>query len=346
MMALLTVGFFGIVTSGDMVQRQVEYNSDHTSLIAEAKLKADAYEERMSRELLYTSNTEALRLGNEEGGLNWEYNVPKYQELKAKYLEDVGSELRTQNDVLGCSNPSIDDISANSTRNWYSVTLSNHWITCTSEPIGEENFQPTEATVNISPRFSITHNDNRYLKMANYSSVVTGNATSILEKRLPEPPTDTGKASYCDYPGTLESEVEESTRRGARYRARDNLLSSGLYGIAEEAWNEKDSQRPSFLETLEKNTLWPDVDQLTHFVYLGETVEDDSGSCGYDPCDSDDEDCNEPTEYADKHTFEYRYVPDWVDFEYHFEDSEERIINSEARLERLDFEFTHRHEVN
>lgn len=338
MMALLTIGFFGIVTSGDMVQRQVEYNSDHTNLIAEAKLKADAYEERMSRELLYTSNTEALRLGDNSGGLNWEYNVPKYQELKNKYLEDTGAEIRTQNDVLGCSNPSIDDISANSTMNWYNVTLSNHWITCTSDPIGEDDFQPTEATVNISPRFSITHNDNRYLKIANYSSTVTQNASWIIEEDLSTPYTADGSDAYCghnSYPG-----IEGDTKRGARSDAKGNLLAkNGYSSIASDAYSNTDEDRPGFLEE-DKQTVWPGVDNMDNFEGPWERFGECRYSCNCDPEDG----CDTCT--STRYIYDYTYVPLWVDLNYHFEDSEERIINSEARLERLDFEFTHRHEVN
>jgi hypothetical protein len=335
--SIFTLAFFSIVSTPDLVDRQVQYNSGHQNEIAEAKLRADAYEERTKRELLYTSNIEALRLGNEEGGLNWEYNIPNYGELKQKYLSEVGSSLRTQNDVLDCSNPQIEKVEANSTENWYNVTLEEPWITCTSEPT-EEGFVPTEATVNISRKYSITHSDNRYLEMANYSSVVTQNASWIIEEDLSTPYTADGSDAYCghnSYPG-----IDGDTKRGARSDAKGNLLSkNGYSSIASDAYSNTDEDRPEFLEE-DKQTIWPGVDNVANF----EGPRTSYGECTYS-CRCDPEDgCDTCT--STRYIYKYTYVPLWVDLNYHFEDSEERIINSEARLERLDFEFTHRHEVN
>ncbi|MFB6100345.1 MAG: hypothetical protein ABEK16_03655 [Candidatus Nanohalobium sp.] len=321
--ALGTTGFFGIIYSADTIQKTVNYQTGDFNTITEAKLKADAYENRTRVELNYSTNIRALELGLHGGedrkdgntdDLGWPESIPTYQKVKTEYLDAVTAHLRTQNDVIGCSTPGIENVDTySSSKTRFEANLRWPRIRCETKA--------TEATINITDTLQIHNPPNRYLKLGEYSVSFASRIPQYIKDRSPI--TATGYDEGSDCPESRSAEKSE-----ARTKAIQEAEGS-KENYAKKLFGDDSKKRPEWI--VRKGS------SRTFQAEIKGEVDVDSDSCTYpDPCGGKDEpECNDGTQYsADATAAVYR-----ARLKYNLSDSKKKVINSKGEKERIDFNF-------
>jgi hypothetical protein len=332
--SLWGVGFFGIIFSTGDIEETVNYQTGDFNTIAETKLKADGFERRTVLELNYSANIQALELGENGGGADWDDNIPTYSDLKSEYSSSIATHLDSQTDVIGCSAPGIESVEVEKNSSRVNATVSEPWVSCSAESANGRI--PTETSINVSDNYSTVNPNNSYLMLANYSQILADEGKNISDERLPVNPNATGQADRCGHREDFYD--EEDAKQDARGAARSNLISKDSYSsIASDAWSATSAIRPIPIIKKKVNTYWPDTEKLAHFEHLDTDIQDDA--CSYDPCDSD-EDCDPA--YSDRYIYEYRYDPEWVGLQYDYHDKN-TIKNATWETEKINFNFMYRH---
>lgn len=318
---------FGALVIDGNIMEQVSYNRGDYALIAESKVKADLFPRRVAKELNYTSNNAALALADSHGdysqatGISWNGNIPSEDDLKENYYAAVYDRIVDQTDILGCEGPEVLRVSkpAGGSTTELEAPLSQNWIKCNSER--------SEVKISLSTDTVESDNvDNRYIDIASYTPILAAEAKDKAETASPINSTGTDNGNTC--PEDSGDELEE-----AKSNARSNAL-SGYNSMGDDALEDTSDERHD----------WISAESSTNFDGSVSGSITDSRSCEYN-CETDEEG-NEICESGTVYDAEASYEANQVDFEYSLSDSQKEIINSEAEMEVIEFEFTYKHSLD
>lgn len=322
-----TSGFLAILNTEDVISQSIEYNTGDYNTISETKLRADAYENRTRKELNYSTNIVALKNGSHGGDVNWEYNIPNYEDdLKPTFLNNIRDHLSTQNTVRSCSSPTIEDVRLfDSNISRFETEISDAYIQCDDQTT--EGDTKVETTVNISDIYRVINPKNRYLRLAEYSEVFANNAQENISEKEADNSEELGyweaegEASKCEYEDPEPDEdARDDAEEEAKEEAKDNLPNPS---VAENAYDPVD--KPNYFEAVSLNTEYIKDAEVTD-------VDSETEGCW----DSDDDEWL--TEYDVNATATIEELK--VKFEY--QDGERTVINSEGEFENIVFDFTYR----
>jgi len=350
---ILSTNIFTVVIADNDVEETFEYNSGSFNPIADAKMKADHHPEKMSRELNYSSNIMALNLGDNSGSvgtnsLSWNDNVPTTSELKQEYIDVLTDEVESQNRVKNCDGPEVDsvyepehEISWRYNNTSLNLDFGGPWIIC--------NAQNTEANVSTDSLIEVDNTQNRYIELANYSSVLGSKTRDISEDELPDSMSVEGSRSDSESQGSCENPDRSGARSDAKSDARDEAISQ-YDGIASDAWSQTSDDRPDYISSITIETVFPDSGSS----YSGNIADPTQEECSYSECtdyedtddDGDTECVDSETRYNTQYNYKYKYEPDYIGSKFDYEDGEYTIIDSSGTSQNLNFFFEYKHPVN
>lgn len=307
----------GALFASDALTETITFSIGDPVRITEATVRGELYADRAERHLNYSSNTAAVEIADEGGGVNWDNNIPFSYELKQEYEDRIQEEYETRHTVRGCTEPNVQGITKGTTgvhgdslHPRVAVDLTNPAVMCGGE---ESSLASVRFVPSPSNSISTENPENRYLKIADY-------ARDLVRAGDDEMPEDTIE-------NTVEVEGEcGDSRSEVRSEAQSEAESDADPGnIAQDAYNDVDQVDDT------------DVDYGTEFgeSSSAEILEDETEDCDCETDDDGNEVCHDQI-----YTAEGTYTADEVILSFDIEDNKYELVTDEpTNPESIEFSF-------
>jgi hypothetical protein len=316
---IVTGNIFGALLFQDEYSERVEFSVGGPNTIAEAQIRGKLYQDRMEKELNYSSNIIALQQVERERV--WS-SAPTHQQVLNSYLNAVAGELRLQSGLVKCNPPEIGSVSVEDNSS-YTAAFSDPYISCSTTG--------TDSRIKLSEdQIGVENINNSFVQL---SEVGVELGEHIDSQDLPEN-WDAGEGfdSARDRDSVSQSEkdrVDRNARQEAERRAIEN------------------SNLASDLADDFENLDWVEIETETEFEFRTLSTDPQDGSYKYTVCTggSEEEECTPEVRTGDTYNNTIRVEVTDVRLKYDladrkkinkYKDPREAVKNDEIGFEDFD----------